>query len=132
MSVVTDMHASAHLKYGRRLNKKRSLVFKIVSLITHNSFFYKIVMKMADDVIAHNNHMVADLEDNFGLDQKKGKAIPAFIDQKYFETNLSKKRDKKTILYVGRMTDQKNIEDLIRAFELLSRKKRGCEIKDGG
>lgn len=132
LSIVTDMHASAHLKYGRRLNKKRSAVFKIISLVTHNSFFYKIVMKMADDVIAHNNHMITDLVQNFGLNQKKGHVIPAFIDQKYFETSLPEKRDQKTILYVGRMTDQKNIEDLIRAFELLSRKNGDVKLKIAG
>ena len=132
LSVVTDMHASAHLKYGRQLNKKRSFVFKCVSLVTHNSFFYKIVMKLADDVIAHNNHMIDDLIQNFGLDKEKGNAIPAFIDQKYFDTDLPKKRDQKTILYVGRMTDQKNIEDLIRAFELLSRKNSEVKLKIAG
>ena len=132
LSVVTDMHASAHLKHGRQLNKKRSIIFKLVSCVTHNSFFYKIGMNLADYVIAHNYHMIHELIKNFGLDKEKGNAIPAFIDQKYFDTDLPKKRYQKTILYVGRMTDQKNIEDLIRAFELLSRKNNDAILKIAG
>jgi glycosyltransferase involved in cell wall biosynthesis len=132
LTVVTDMHASSHLQYGRALNKERSFVFKCVSKITHNPFFYRFVMKCANNVVAHNNHMIDDLIDNFGLDKKKSHSIPAFIERSFFETVLPVKRKNKTILYVGRMTDQKNIEDLISAFEILSKNNPEIILKIAG
>jgi glycosyltransferase involved in cell wall biosynthesis len=118
LNIVTDMHASNHLAHARGM--RRSFVFKIVSCVTHNKLIYKWVMKRANAIIAHNAHMVDDLIQNFGLDENRAHNIPAFIDDEFFKTGLPASRSHDTILYVGRMTDQKNIEDLIKSFEILS------------
>ena len=59
-----------------------------------------------------------------GFLEEKIEVIPNMYDPKFFEklqrTNAKKSDDKIVILYVGRLSEEKGVEDLIRAFSKIS------------
>jgi len=117
--LIADMHTSGHLDHVHHLQATRSWLFKLVSKITHSRKLYRWMMRHVDHVIGNNHHIANDFVENFGLDKGKAHAIPSMMNDHFFKTKLITERPDDKILFVGRMTDQKNIEHLLKAFQIV-------------
>jgi glycosyltransferase involved in cell wall biosynthesis len=121
LSVLVETHPSAHL--GHKKKQNNSLTFRVMAFITHNKFLYQWVMGEVSKIIALSNAIGDDLIENYGLDRAKIHVIPPFINTEFFEYPLPDQRPNNKILSIGRLSSEKNLGDLLKAFQFILRKK---------
>lgn len=125
-TIIADTHISCHLSSIKTIEKP--LFFKFLSFFLHNSLFYKIAIKQSSQVITLTKNMENDLINNFGLSKKKSSVIPIMVDRLYYKKlYLPPLSRNKTILYVGRLSKEKNISDIIKSFSNLL--EEDCDVK---
>lgn len=87
-------------------------------------FYYKYALPAAlqrsKRIIAISNYTKGLLLKHFKLREEKIRVIPYGISEIFFSGEV--KKDSNYILYVGSLAARKNIERLIRAFEIVSKK----------
>lgn len=74
--------------------------------------------ELADEIIVYSKLTYKTLLDS-GIDESKLKYLMQKIDDDYFKRRTEKKDNKFRVLYVGRLTPQKGIHYLIKAFKEL-------------
>lgn len=89
--------------------KLRLLFLYIIELISY---------KISDHIIMSNEFDKRFVLNFFPINPKKISVIPNFIDTDKFRPIL-KEKEKATILFIGRLSKEKNLENLIEAFKLL-------------
>ncbi len=124
--IITDTHLTNHLNFINSNN--RPLFFKILSKIIHNPSLYKWAIKHSSYVITHSENMTEDTIKNYNLPKEKAITIPAFIDQKYFKTDLPTQRPKNNFIFVGRLSWEKNIESILLAIQKIKRKNENIKL----
>lgn len=125
-SILADTHITAHLNY--KLKKNNSLTFRIMSFITHNKLIYKWMMKNVSQVICLSQAMADDLIHNYGLAKRKACVIPPFINTDFFNHPLPTTNPENSILYVGRLSGEKNIGDLLKAMQLVLKQNSNAKL----
>lgn len=97
-----------------KMHKKNILMYKLL---------YKYVYNKLDVIIAQSNFMKNDLILNMGLDKDKIFVINNPISEKIYlsstEIVYEKKFDKKEFLYIGRLSKEKQVDHIIKAFYYL-------------
>jgi len=117
VTVLCDTHISGHLKF--RKQNKNSLIFQVVSSVTHNSFFYRQVLRHARHIITLNHSMADDVIMSYGADREKVHIIPSFADQTFFDAPLNENLNNQNIIFVGRLSQEKNLTDILEAFTIV-------------
>ena len=125
-SILADTHITAHLNF--KLKKNNSTTFRLMSMVTHNRFIYKFMMKNIAQVICLSQAMADDLIYNYGLSKQKAYVIPPFINSDFFNYILPSENPKNSILYVGRLSDEKNIGDLLKAMTLVKKQNPDAKL----
>jgi len=120
-AVLSDTHITAHL--DRKSMKRNSLTFKIMAPLTHNKRIYRRMFQSVDLVIALSKAMADDLVAGLRVAREKIHVIPPFIDARFFDYDLPVTPPKNNILFVGRLSDEKNIGDLLKAFQIVLKQK---------
>jgi glycosyltransferase involved in cell wall biosynthesis len=80
-------------------------------------YMLPIALKNALRILTGSCHTKSLITDRYGIPEEKIRVIPYGINPKLFHHGSGVKRD--YILYVGRVSPTKNINSLIKAFELL-------------
>lgn len=119
--MLIETHPSAHLSYKK--NQHNSLTFRAMSFVTHNRSLYRWMMNRVSNVICLSQAIADDLMNNYGLKKDKIHVIPPFIDSEFFEHELPVKRPSNKILSVGRLSSEKNLSDLLKAFKIVLEEK---------
>ena len=96
--------------------KKNYLKYLLRYILMYLSEF--IVYKLADGIILTNEDDLKYIIKKFGLNRKKIKLFYNFIDIDKFKPLQFAKKDK-SVLFIGRLTEEKNLFNLIKAFKHL-------------
>jgi len=118
-SVILDTHISAHLDYKSK--QKTSLTFRLMALVTHNRWIYKKILSKMHDVIGISQSVAHDAMNCYGVHNGKISVVPPLIEKSFFESDMPQKRPRNKILYVGRLSDEKNIGDALKVMQMLVR-----------
>lgn len=124
--VLSDTHISAHL--NRKKMKKNSLTFKTMAPITHNQVIYKWMFQSVDLVICLSKAMADDLVTRSNVARDKIHVIPPFINPDFFDYPLPDTNPQNEILFVGRLSDEKNVGDILKAFQIVLKTKSDARL----
>lgn len=81
----------------------------------------KNLIKNADYVVTVSNRLKSEIIGLYGVDDKKISVIYNAVEKK--EKQLEKRKDEKNVvLFVGRLSVQKGVDNLIQAFKIVSEK----------
>ena len=117
-----------HSEYSKRLKLilPKTLLSKLA--IWLHSFFEKVCLLRADRIIAINENIFRYLI-GIGCSSDKIRKIPIFLDTSYYNMNSAEveknkitfgiSKEKIVVTYIGRLSKEKNIEVIIRAFSYL-------------
>jgi len=98
--------------YKIRTNKNPiKYVIRYIRMYLIEFFAYKI----ADGIILTNEYDIQFIVQKFGINKRKIKLIYNFIDTTLFKP-LNKEKEEKSVLFIGRLTQEKNLFNLIKAF----------------
>jgi glycosyltransferase involved in cell wall biosynthesis len=97
-----------------KLFKKRRLLLKILFLYIVELVSYKI----SDHIILSNLYDKKFVIGLFKIKSKKISLVSNFIDTEKFRPIPTEKKEN-TILYIGRLKEEKNLENLIKSFKYL-------------
>ena len=102
--------------YGYDYSKFAKIENKIIMALLLKVLSY-IAVKFADGIIAAN----LEIENSLKNIKKKVIYIPNGVDTKLFSFKTKKEHEYFTILFVGRLEKQKNLENLIKAISLIKK-----------
>lgn len=97
-------------QYMNTKKSSKSLIFRILVYI--NSW---LVYKLGNKILCSTNEIAKYIKSNFGVHQNKIVIRPNFIDTNLFSPNNKLKKNSK-ILYVGRLSEEKNIKLLLESI----------------
>ena len=112
--------------YGYDYSKFAKIENKIIMALLLKVLSY-IAVKFADGIIAAN----LEIENSLKNIKKKVIYIPNGVDTKLFSFKTKKEHEYFTILFVGRLEKQKNLENLIMAISLIKAQVKTIFIGQG-
>ena len=95
-----------------------------------NRLTLKIQYRLVDHIFVHTPRMKSELMEDFGVPASRITVIPFGVNNSVPNTNLTPKeakerlgicKDRKTILFFGRIKPYKGLEYLVKAFQILAR-----------
>jgi glycosyltransferase involved in cell wall biosynthesis len=100
--------------------------------VTAQSFLEKIALQKADQVIVPSRYAKLKVMEYYGIKGERIRVIPSTFDENAWQKSFSKvkkiKSDKKLILTVAKMYKRKNIQALIRAFQIVQNKIQNVQL----
>lgn len=101
----------SYTKFARIENKKlQSYLFKVIEMP---------MLKAADKVIVTSSEIYSNLSKK--INKKKLSLIPNGVDSTLFKPLYAKKSSGFTVMFIGRLERQKNLENLVLAAERISK-----------
>ena len=88
----------------------------------------KDLMDNADVIVTVSARLKDELVKVYNMDERKIKVVYNAINKDRFGIVRKKDANKKVILYVGRLSVQKGVENLIRAFKIVSEKDKDAVL----
>ena len=101
----------------------------------HHVWFQVKVMELCSRVIVHGQHMVGDLLEYYGFDERSIDVIPHGNYDIYFSTDglgPDTTPEKSSVLFFGRMKKYKGLDILIQAAEIVAREVPDLKIRVAG
>ena len=88
----------------------------------------KRLIDKADKVVTVSNRLKSEIMEIYGTDEKKINVIYNAINREDGASVKKKNIERKVVLYIGRLSVQKGIDNLIKAFKLVSEKDKGAVL----
>jgi glycosyltransferase involved in cell wall biosynthesis len=88
----------------------------------------KRLIDRADRVVTVSNRLKSEIMEIYGTDEKKINVIYNAINREDGASVKKKNIERKVVLYIGRLSVQKGIDNLIKAFKLVSEKDKGAVL----
>lgn len=113
INYISVTHLSS---YCKNRSSRESFIFKY--LLTPAILVS--ALKNITSCICLTKSTAEDIHTNYAKLPEHSKVIPPFLNKKYFIEDLAPTPDAKNILYVGRLSSEKNIPRLLKAFSMVS------------